>query len=226
MIFMADMPEDQMTGLRSGAGRAAIASGTIGLVAFGLLIVYLKQRETNPHGDLVIRLHDASAILQYLLMIPVLLGLQRLSQKRPSCLGQVTLVTGIGALLLAVICLLLVFSGLVWDALYMFPQGVFGGWLMFVNWRLAGSLPGWLRWFGVVVGFGLVLVGLFPLGYAVLVDPVCLRIPVVVEDFPTDFTPTNVLLHQLLAIGSCLGVATLPIWSALLGWHLLRASRT
>ena len=219
------MTNNEPAGSFSFAGWAAIASGAVGILAYGILLAFLMKRSASADGGMLM-LHDGGVILQFLLMIPVVFGLQSLSRKRPPGLSRTTLATGIGALSFVVLLLLLIFPKIVWDVLYMFPHGIFGGWLMLVNWRLAGLLPRWLRWFGLVVGFGLVLVGLFPVGYAVFVDPVCLRIPVVLDDFPTDFTPANALLHQLLLVGSYLGVATLPLWSALLGWRLLRTNRS
>lgn len=86
-------------------------------------------------------------------------------------------------------------------------------------------VPQWLRWFGIMVGFGLALVGIFPLGYAIFVDNIILHIPVpsdeVIQKIPVD-TPANVFLHQIIWIGSFMGVLTLPIWTILIGVRLLR----
>jgi hypothetical protein len=74
----------------------------------------------------------------------------------------------------------------------------------------------------MVVGFGLVLVGtVFP-GLAILVYPNMLKIPAVpVDDEVFQNSEINRILHVLLAIGSVLGVVTLPIWSVLTGTKLL-----
>jgi hypothetical protein len=211
------------------AGWAAIASGAIGILAVGSLITYLMLRNPSPDtGILMLRFHDAGVILQFLLVIPVAFGLQKLSRQRSPSLSQATLATGIGSLVTVVLFLLLVFPKIVADTLYMFPQGVFGVWLIVVNWRLSGLLPAWLRWLGMVVGFGLLLVGTFPLGYAIFVDPILLQIPAVdPADSPAPpMNLANTLLHQLLWIGSLMGVLTLPFWTMLLGGRLLRESRT
>jgi hypothetical protein len=105
---------------------------------------------------------------------------------------------------------------------YMLPQGLFGAWLIVANMRLSGYLPRWLRYFGMVVGFGLVLVGtVFP-GLAVFVYPTMLKIPAVpVNNEVFQNSEINQILHTILAIGSLLGVVTLPIWSLLTGAKIL-----
>jgi hypothetical protein len=105
---------------------------------------------------------------------------------------------------------------------YMLPQGLFGAWLIVANVRLYGFLPQWLRCFGMVVGFGLVMVGtVFP-GLAVFVYPKMLKIPAVpVDNEVFQNTEMNQILHMILAIGSLLGVVTLPIWSLLTGAKIL-----
>ena len=49
---------------------------------------------------------------------------------------------------------------------------------MIVNRRLSSVLPRGITRFGTVVGFGLLLVGTFPLAYGIFVDPIGLRGPV------------------------------------------------
>jgi hypothetical protein len=109
------------------------------------------------------------------------------------------------------------------DSYYIITQGVFGVWLMIVCWRMRDTLSGGLRWFGLVVGFGLALLGPIPLALALFVYPGSLAIPAVdPANFPYQDTPANRLLHQLVGVGTLLGVLTLPFWSILLGRRLLR----
>jgi hypothetical protein len=135
------------------------------------------------------------------------------------------LYVGIGSLCFTALFLSLNFPKILADVLYMFPQGIFGVWIMIACWRSGGLIPQWLRWFGIIVGFGLALVGIFPLGYAIFVDNIILHIPVpsdeVIQKIPVD-TPANVFLHQIIWIGSFMGVLTLPIWTILIGARLLR----
>ena len=128
---------------------------------------------------------------------------------------------GVVSLSLIVLCALLFIVNVVADDLYTIPQGVFGVWLMVVNRRLSGVLPQGITRFGTVVGFGLLLVGTFPLAYAAFVDPVGLRGPVP-PDYPNPETTANSIIHLVFYIGTLLGVITYPIWSILLGRQLLR----
>ena len=131
--------------------------------------------------------------------------------------------TGVMLLSFIILLLLLIFAKVCEDSLYMFPQGVFGGWLIVFCWRYSGMLSSGLRYFGMVVGLGLALVGIFPVGYAIFVDPVVLRIPAVDPDkYPAVFNTANHILHLILDIGTFMGVFTLPVWSILLGRRLLR----
>jgi hypothetical protein len=61
------------------AGRAAIASGLIGILAVWLLIAFLVYPgQTLDTSFLLQTFHDVGVALQFLLMIPVALGLHKL----------------------------------------------------------------------------------------------------------------------------------------------------
>lgn len=214
-----------MLSLSRSAGWAAITSGAIGLVAFVFLIAAVTTRSTwalSSRVYLLFRAHDLAVVLQFLLLIPVALQLQKLSCQNPHGIGRKTLAWGIGAIGLVTLLLLLGAGKIVNDMAYMLPQGVFGAWLILANRRLYGILPRWLRYFGVVVGIGLVLVGIVFPGLATLVYPNMLKIPAVpVDEEVFQNTGINHILHVLLAIGSVLGVLTLPFWSLLTGVKLL-----
>jgi hypothetical protein len=208
------------------AGRAAIASGIIGIIAYVFLIGFLVIRNQDAqNGVIPIRVHDSCVILQFLFFIPVTIALFKLIQEHSPGISQVMLNTGVGALCFTVLFLLLIFPKILADTLYMFPQGIFGIWVIIACWRLQGIISQWLRWFGIIVGFGLTLVGIFPIGYAFFVDNVILHIPApsdaVMDKIPTE-TPANIVIHQFLYIGSFLGVLTLPVWTILIGVRLLR----
>lgn len=208
------------------AGWAAISSGIIGILAYGFLIGYLAVRNQDMQtGILIVRFHDAGVILQFFLLIPVASALFKLSQQLHNGITRTTLNIGIGALSFTALFLLLDFPKIIADVLYMFPQGVFGVWLIIVCWRMKGIFSQGLRWFGIVVGLGLALVGIFPLGFAIFVDKIILHIPAapneVIAKIPTD-TTANIILHQFVWIGSFLGVFTLPFWTILIGRWLRR----
>ena len=203
----------------------AIASGVVGLIAFGLLMAAVTNRTTwIPSGRvyLLFRAHDIGVVLQFVLWIPIAVGLRQLSRQDPPGLSKGTITWGIAAISCVAVLLLLAAGKIVNDMFYMLPQGVFGAWLIVINVRLSALLPRWLRYFGMVVGLGLVLVGtVFP-GLAAFVYPSMLRIPAVpVDDDMLQPTEINRILHLILAIGSLLGVVTLPIWTLLLGSRLL-----
>ncbi len=208
------------------SGWLAIASGAIGLAALVLLIAAVTTRTTWSLSNrvyLLFRAHDIGVVLQFLLMIPLALGLQKLSRRNPPDIRKGTIAWGITAISFVVLLLILGDCKVVNDMFYMLPQGMFGAWLIVISLRLSGVLPRWLRYFGTVVGFGLVLVGtVFP-GLAIFVYPNMLKIPAVPVDAETfQRTEINQILHLILDIGSMLGVVTLPIWTLLTGARLLR----
>ena len=209
------------------AGWAAITSGVIGIVAYGLLMTAVKTRTgwIDERAFLFFKAHDIGTIFQFLLLAIVPLGLQKLSRKTPPGMSKATLAAGVGAILFVALLLLLGIARIVSDGFYMFPQGVFGVWLIVISWRLLGSLPRWHRWFGMVVGLGLTLVGIAWLGVA-FVYPSMLAIPAVpLQNVVEQNTLANNIFHHILYVGSYMGVATLPIWTILTGLKLLREKR-
>lgn len=208
------------------AGWSAIASGIIGIAAFALLITAVTTRVEWIPSDRVWMLfnaHDIGVALQFLLLVPAIFGLQTLSQEFPPALGKAVLRTGVWILIFVVVFILLgIGQKIVSNMHYMFPQGLFGLWLVVVNWRLSGSLPAWLRWFGIILGLGLVLTGVSFVGIC-FVYPDMLAIPAVaMETVKHVDSLANTFFHQLLYISSFIGVATLPIWTILTGFRLLR----
>lgn len=206
------------------AGRATIASGAIGIIAVGFLTAFLTYRgESREVGTSMLRFHDIGVSLQFLFLVPAAFALYRLSQQQSRAMSRLTLNIGVGALLLTALFLLLIFPKVVSDGLYMFPQGVFGVWLIAINGRLKDLLSRKIRWFGMIVGLGLVLVGIFFVGYCIFVSTILLWIPAasIEEGQKIPHTPANIVLHYFIWIGSFLGVLTLPFWTILLGRRLL-----
>lgn len=206
-------------------GRTAITSGVIGLVAFVFLIVAVTTWSTwtlSSRVYLLFRAYDLAVVLQFLLLIPLGLRLEKLSRQSPSRTGSKTIAWGMSALCLVALLLVLGVCNVDNDMAYMLPQGLFRAWLIVANVRLSGFLPQWLRYFGMVVGVGLVMVGtVFP-GLAAFAYPNMLKIPAVPVDTEVfQNTEINQILHMILAIGSLLGVVTLPIWSLLTGAKIL-----
>jgi hypothetical protein len=210
-------------------GMAAIASGVIGIAAFGLLMDAVFTRVSWIPPDRIYMLfnaHDIGVALQFLLLISVAFGLRTLSRKSPPDLSKATFATGVGAVIFVVLLVLLgVGDKIVSNGFYTFPQGIFGIWLIVVNWRLSGSLPGWLRWLGMIVGLGLALVGTSFVGLC-FVYPSQLVIPHPPQESIKEVNSVaNTFFHQLLFFASFMGVATLPIWTILTGFQLLKKRR-
>ena len=207
------------------SGWAAVASGTIGIFAIASLIGYLVLRSSNLDASIFMnRFHDVGVGIQFLLLIPVVTGLHKMSQQRVSSINQTSFATGIVTIFFVVLFLLLSLPKIVSDILYMLPQGVFGVWLIFICFRMDGILSKGLKRFGMIVGFGLTLVGLFFVGYISLVSTIPLRIPAasLEEASKIPITSANSYLHYFLDIGSLLGVLTLPFWTILVGLRLFR----
>ncbi len=211
------------------AGLAAIASGTTGIAGVGFLIAYLVIRSNNMGEAMsMANIHDAVVMLQFILLIPVSFALQKLLQHRFRGLSNATLVTGIAAILFTIIFLLLGLVKMIAVVLYMFPQGIFGLWLIAVCWRAASVFSRGVRWFGIIVGFGLALVGSFPLQYAIFVSKIILQVPAASDEAVSKIpiSHANMILHQVLWIGSPLGVLTLPFFTLLVGCKLLKIKTT
>ena len=208
------------------AGWTAILSGLFGILAHAALMTAVITRtdlHISEQGLYFFRAHDVLAILQFLLLIPVPIAFYNLSNKQLPGMSRATLITGIVALSLTALFLLLIFPWILSDEYYMIPQGMFGVWLMVANWKLSRILSRGIRWFGIIIGFGLVLVALFEIGYAIWVNPIGLRIPAApIEELEIPIeTTANIILHWMLNIGSLAGVLMLPIWTLLLGRKLL-----
>ena len=212
------------------AGRAAIASGIIGITAYGLILDVLLTRASWIPSDRIWMLFDTFDIavgVQFLLLIPAVFGLRTLSRQSPPGLGNAAFATGKWA---AIFVVLLVWLGvgdrIVSNGLFMIPQGIFGIWLIVVNWRLSRSLPKWLRWFGMIVGLGLALGGTCFVGIC-FIYPSQLYIPhPPMESIKEVNSAANTFWHLILIkFASPMGTATLPIWTILTGFQLLKKRR-
>jgi hypothetical protein len=207
------------------AGWAAIASGSIGIIAAICIFAAVALRSVSPSSEAPLsKFHDVGLILQFPLMTPLIIALYNLSLQRLSGMGWKTAAISIGAICFVVVCLLLAFPKIVAGVLYMLPMGIFGVSLIFINWRMKGILSKGLRWFGIIVGLGLAITGVSLAGYAIFVSTIILQIPAATEEAIAKVpqNTANLIVHQLLFIGSFMGVLTLPFWTILTGRKLLR----
>ncbi len=150
----------------------------IGFLIVGVASMVKALPDSSDFADLMFRTHHVGVILQSLFMIPVAFGLHMIATQRLPRVGKTTLTVGVASLSSIVLCALLFLVNVVADDLYTVPQGVLGVWLMVVNRRMSSVLPRGLTRFGMVVGFGLLLVGTFPLAYGIFVDPIGLHGPI------------------------------------------------
>ena len=96
------------------AGWAAITSGMIGFFAYAALMTGVFSRLSGGEErfwTLLFRSHDAGAILQALLMIPVVLTLHHVATQKSTGVGRATVVAGVIALSLMILLMLLGFAG-------------------------------------------------------------------------------------------------------------------
>jgi hypothetical protein len=97
------------------AGWAAIASGVIGIVSFGLLMTAVTTRANWIPSNRVLMLfnsHDFGVALQFLLLIFAIFGLRTLADQTPPGLGKAAFATGVWAVMFVV---LLVLLGVRWE---------------------------------------------------------------------------------------------------------------
>jgi hypothetical protein len=136
------MEEQLVTPIASSLRKTAwttLCSGIIGLVAIGCLIAAVTTRSTwslSSHVYLLFRAHDIGIVLQFLLLIPLDLGLQKSSSELHPGVSRGAVAWGISAIVLVAILLLLGVGKVVNDIAYMLPQGVFWAWLILISARL------------------------------------------------------------------------------------------
>jgi len=228
-MTMQPLTERALSGNRL-AGRFAVIGGVFGIAAFACLIAFLVLRPSGAEqqtSHLLLRSHDAGIILQSLCLIPFVLALDAIARQRSPESTRLMVAAAIIFLILIVVLTLLSFVNAIADVLYMIPQGALGVWLIVVCRQNANGLPSGLRKLGVVAGIGLILISLFPIGYALFVDPAILHGPISDNDpTPPGTDRANNIVHMVLALGTLIGCSMYPLWSVLAGrWLLVRGNR-
>lgn len=206
---------------------SVITSGILGVIAHAFLMYAVLGRSSGAliqsEYVMMFKWHDGVAMFQFLFLIPLVFAFHGLSLQRDA-MSRTTRMIGIISMSFVAFTLLMVFPGVLSNGIYAFPQAIVGGWLIVVSWQLAGLFPRALRWSGIVIGLGLIIFGMFLVGYTLFVDPIHLRIPAAsIDEFERiPFTPANIFLHQLIWVGALMGVMPLPVWTILTGIRLLR----
>jgi hypothetical protein len=207
------------------AGRSAIASGVVGIVAFGCLVAYLATQVSEfgrtgvmpAAGRILISMNYVGVAVQALCLIPAVIALDRMGGSRSPGLSKWAMRMCVSALVIVIVVRLLIFvSPAVSDILFIAPMGFVGVWLLVINGFLKGLLPGWLRIVGLIAGAGLTVVGLnffFNGGMAVFTHGPWAY----ADDIP---------FHKGLALGGLPGFILFPIWAIFAGIRLARSERT
>jgi len=207
---------------RRAAGWAAIAAGLFGIAAFAFIIAALFIRsDARRLGALMFRGHDAMALIQTLVMFAVVVALCSVANQWNRPMPKLAFRVASGALAVLVLALLLTLAHVLNDMLYMVPQGIFGGWMIWVSRHLSGLIPRHVKWLGIVAGIGLILVGVFPIAFGLFVDPIVFRGPMP-ENYQDVNSLANLVAHIILGLGTLIGVPLYPIWSFAVGRTLLR----
>ncbi len=183
------------------AGRAAITSGVIGLVAYGFLWAFLITMISGSDEQTcrpLITTHDVGVLVQSLFMIPLVLSFGGIVGQRSPGARRSIVATGIAALVLTTLTLLLIIANVLAGPFFMLWQGLLGLWLIVVNRLVAGAFPRGLRWFGTVVGVGLMIAAVFPVGNFLFVDPTFGPLPFN-RDPPAGTERANEILHNILS---------------------------
>lgn len=211
-------------------GRWALLAGILGIVAVGLLITALAAPTPEVNGmrreTSLFAWQNGGVIPQALAMIPVTLGLHRLSADSAAGPRVGLLWLGLVAQVSLIVTSALLFPGLVSDMLYMGPIGLVGLWLLLVNRPKDEPMSKGVAWTGRVAGAGLLAVGAGFVIYGAAVAPAVFIRPLTNAEIDAQsLTTGNLVAHVLMAVGTLLGRLIYPIWALLLGRQLIGRSR-
>ena len=207
--------------------KLALLSGVIGLVAFAFLIAALAAPPPAPDSlrreTQLFRWQDAGVILQALTMVPVTLGIYRLTAMRSPEWSRLCVTLGLFAQAALIVSSALIFTNTTSDMFYMAPVGLVGVWLLLVNRKQDGIVSTAVAWTGRVAGFGLLLIGAGFVLYGIFVAPSVFIGPLSNAEIESQsWTQANIIAHIGMAAGTLLGRAVYPVWAILLGRHLLK----
>jgi len=169
------------------------------------------------------RCHDAAAALAALTIAALAWHMRGLPTGTGGVAGSGIALLGTISAVATALCLLLLFLTGASDMLYMLPQGGIGLWLIALSASTPAGYSAGLRVLGVVTGTGLVLVAVSFVMIALALGP---EVVALVDARPLDVSPTAVASplnswgHDILGLGSFLGVLTYPLWA----WLAARAA--
>jgi hypothetical protein len=215
----------------SRTAKMALLSGAIGLVAFAFLIAALAAPQPAPNSlrreTNFFRWQDAGVILQAIAMLPVTVGIYRVTELRAPDWSRLCVALGLFAQTALIVSSALIFTQTTSDMLYMAPVGLIGLWLLMVNRTRDGLVSTGVGWTGRVAGVGLLLIGAGFVVYGIFVAPAVFLRPLSNAEIEAQsWTQANVIAHIGMAAGTLLGRAVYPIWAILLGRQFLRVGGT
>ena len=203
---------------------AAVASGTIGIMAAACLIAAVQLRAWRAASRPVVRFlfttHDVAIICQSLLLIPAICVVHALYRQRSSAVSFASAVTSVTALSAIALLQSLRFADIGPDTLYMVPQGLLGVWLIIVNKCAKDILPPHVARVGMVAGLGLTMIAASLLTVIGYFGVGALSGPIRVGDSSARLV--NRIVHINLDVGTFLGKPTYPIWVLLVAFTFLR----
>jgi hypothetical protein len=209
-------------------GLLVIASSIIAIAGFAVLAAALAAPPPAPgtlrRSEDLFRWQDGVVLVQALMMFPVSLGLRSLWPAQVGGTRSPLILAGLLSQAALAGVLLIRFADLTADLVYMIPQGLVGAWVIAFNVQTRGMLNKWVRWLGMIAGFGLLLVGAGALIYGVFVAPEMFVRPLTDAEIDAQtWTQPNIIAHICMAAGTLLGRALYPVWLLILGIILLRA---
>jgi hypothetical protein len=210
------------------AYRAALASGSLGVLAAGCLIAADQLRAWRVASRPVVRFlfssHDVATIFQSMLLVLAIVVAHRIYRQRLAGVGLGSVVVSVTALSAIALLQALRLVNIGPDTLYMVPQGLLGICLVVTNVRARKVLPAPVVGVGVVAGLGLVMIAasfLVVIGYFGLG---ALSGPIRASD--EQARRVNRIVHLNLDAGTLLGKPAYPVWILLVARALhLRAPR-
>jgi len=225
MTLPATAPQPQTSFPGRIATGAALASGTIGIAAAGLLIGADQLRAWRMASRQVVTFlfasHDVATIFQSLLLIPAIVAVHML-YRRSSAASRASVIVSVTALSAIALLQSLRFTGMAPETLYMLPQGLLGLWLIVINRFATNIFPPYVRRIGMLAGLGLTMIAASLLTVILYFGLGALTGRIRAGD--SQARRVNQVLHVNLDMGTFLGKPTYPIW-VLLAARKLRRQR-
>ena len=194
-----------------------LGSALLSALAAVVLVAGLVIRTDGSTG-MLFRLHDACAVLAAMCIAAAAWSLKGVATRHGGSAGATIAVVGTTSAVVTALCLGLVLLAHASDMLYMLPQGGIGLWLIAVCAKWPTAIGRATRYLGLGVGVGLLMVAGSFIAIATAQGPALWALrdqhlgPL---DPAIESSSLNVVGHQVLALGSLLGVLMYPVWAVM-----------